>query len=68
VIGSCSSRTFASNAPASFPLKAVESLATYRQHVNAWVLHLRDSIWDRDNVRDATADLMAAQDSSPDQQ
>lgn len=26
------------------PTEVLESLATYRQHVNGWVLHLRDRI------------------------
>jgi hypothetical protein len=46
------------------PAEAVKSLATYREHVNGWVLHLHDSIWDRDHVRDVTAQLKAAQEST----
>lgn len=44
--------------------ETVESLATYRTHVNGWVLHLRDGIWSRSDVRDITAELKAAQDST----
>ncbi len=42
------------------PISVVEQEATYRSHVNAWILHLRDSLWARGDVRDITAAVRAA--------
>jgi hypothetical protein len=36
------------------PYKTVKELAVYRPHVNAWILHLRDSVWNAPDVRDIT--------------
>jgi hypothetical protein len=45
-------------------VQTVEALASYRKHVNGWVLHLRDNVWHRSDVRDVTAELIAAQQST----
>lgn len=43
------------------PYEIVFELTTYREHVNAWVLHLRDSVWEKPSVVDITAAIQAAQ-------
>lgn len=36
------------------PISVVQRLSVYRQHVNAWILHLRDPVWEVDGVKDIT--------------
>lgn len=43
------------------PYETVVQLAVYRKHVNAWVLHLRDSVWSADGVQDITLSVSKAQ-------
>jgi hypothetical protein len=43
------------------PYKTVKELAVYRPHVNAWILHLRDSVWSVPDVQDITDSLKAVQ-------
>ena len=43
------------------PHKTVMELAVFRPHDNAWVLHLRDSIWSVPGVQDITDPLLAVQ-------
>jgi hypothetical protein len=47
------------------PIEVVEHEADYRPHVNGWVLHLRDRLWEHPQVRDITSDVRAAQASAP---
>lgn len=42
------------------PFAVVRDLSVYRPHVNGWVLHLRDSVWQRAGVQDVTRKLKAA--------
>lgn len=42
------------------PIAVVEQEATYREHVNGWILHLRDSLWKREDVEDITAAVQKA--------
>lgn len=43
------------------PFRVVKHLATYKKHVNGWILHLRDSVWDHPDVEDITRRLRRAQ-------
>jgi len=43
------------------PYKIVKEIAVYRPHVNAWILHLRDSIWSIPDVQDITDLLLEVQ-------
>jgi hypothetical protein len=43
------------------PYKTVKELAVFRLHVNAWILHLRDSVWSVPEVQDITDRLKAVQ-------
>jgi len=43
------------------PHSSVKELATYKGHVNAWVLHLRESVWEVEGVEDLTKKLEHAQ-------
>jgi hypothetical protein len=47
------------------PVELVEQEATYREHVNGWILHLRDSLWERQGVRDITAAVRGAEADAP---
>ena len=42
------------------PIHVVRLVSAYRAHVNAWVLHLRDSLWEVDGVKDVTAEIRKA--------
>ncbi len=42
------------------PRTVVEKEARYRQHVNGWILHLRDRVWEQRGVRDVTKALREA--------
>lgn len=43
------------------PHAVVSELATYREHVNAWIFHLRDSVWEIPSVVDITGVVHAIQ-------
>jgi len=43
------------------PISVVQRLSVYREHVNAWIFHLRDSVWELDNIVDITDKLRATQ-------
>ena len=43
------------------PYETVEQLAVYRPHVNAWILHLRDSVWSVQGVQDITDPILQVQ-------
>lgn len=43
------------------PYEVVRQEAVYRSHVNAWILHLRDRIWDIPGVQDITLALVQVQ-------
>ncbi len=43
------------------PWRVVKQRAEYRAHVNGWILHLRDSVWDLKGVTDITGELVKAQ-------
>ncbi len=43
------------------PYEVVANRSTYRKHTNAWVLHLRDEIWNVGGVTDITEDLVQVQ-------
>jgi hypothetical protein len=43
------------------PHAVVARTATYRSHVNAWILLLRPSVWDETGVEDITGKLQAEQ-------
>jgi hypothetical protein len=42
------------------PAEIVALVAVHRAHVNAWIMHLPDSLWRRDGVQDITAAVRAA--------
>ena len=44
--------------------KQVKNAATYREHVNAWILHARDSLFSQSGVRDITAQVRDAANAS----
>ena len=54
LLGIVFNRDFGVLRACTIPVAVVEELATYRKHTNAWVLHLRDKIWERNDVRDVT--------------
>ena len=39
------------------PINVVKELSVYREHVNAWIFYLRDSVWEQKSVKDITAEL-----------
>jgi hypothetical protein len=43
------------------PYETVKQLAVYREHVNAWILHLRDSVWSAPGVQDITEPILKVQ-------
>ncbi len=43
------------------PYEVVVNRSTYRKHPNAWVLHLRDEIWNAVGVTDITEDVSRVQ-------
>ena len=43
------------------PFEVVKKEADYREHVNGWILHLRESLWELPGVRDITTSIRAAQ-------
>ena len=43
------------------PISVVHRLSVYREHVNAWIFILRDSVWEEDNVIDITDKLITTQ-------
>jgi len=45
------------------PHEVVLEHATYRAHVNGWILFLRPKLWDVPGVIDITAEIQAAQDA-----
>ena len=46
---------------AMIPYDIIKSVANYRKHTNAWVVHLSDTLWDKPGVRDITNKLTDAQ-------
>lgn len=57
LLGIVFERDFGVQRACTIPVAVVEELATYRKHTNAWVVHLRDKIWERDDVRDVTIQI-----------
>jgi len=47
------------------PWAVVKECATYRNHVNGWIMHLAPSVWERSGVRDITQELKRAQSEWP---
>ncbi|MBX9787937.1 MAG: hypothetical protein K2Y37_03400 [Pirellulales bacterium] len=45
------------------PFAAIGEVSTYRAHVNGNILHLRDLLWNRADVRDITTEVRAAAES-----
>jgi len=45
---------------AMVPRELVRAHASYKKHVNGWILHLRDAIWEVAGVKDVTPELIAA--------
>lgn len=43
------------------PHKQVLDHSTYREHTNAWIFHLNDSVWELPGVIDITAELQGAE-------
>lgn len=43
------------------PTSVVQRLSVYKEHVNAWIFLLRDSVWEEDNVIDITDELRTTQ-------
>lgn len=41
------------------PVAVVERTAAFSKHVNGWLLHLRDSLWEEPEVRDITSEVRA---------
>jgi hypothetical protein len=50
---------------ALIPLQIVREIAKYRDSMNAWDMHLRDSVWGLNGVDDITGILRAAARNSP---
>lgn len=42
------------------PVETVGAMARYQEHTNAWILHLRDELWNLDEVEDITEQLRSA--------
>lgn len=42
------------------PFVAIREVSTHRGHVNAHIMHLRDSLWTRPDVKDITTEVQAA--------
>jgi len=55
------SRDFTVMRAALIPYDAVLKLAFRQEHVNAWILPIRDSVWSADGVVDVTARLRRVQ-------
>ena len=36
------------------PYEVAKGIATYRDHTNAWIIQLRDEVWQKPGVRDVT--------------
>ena len=49
------------------PIALVHRLAFYQQHVNGWILPLRDNLWSHQDVRDITKNLRDEQMKGGDQ-
>lgn len=47
------------------PHHVVLKVATYREHVNGWIMHLSDSLWGVEGVEDITALLQEAERGVP---
>jgi hypothetical protein len=43
------------------PYEVVKTTATYRKHVNGWILSLRPTIWEEVGVLDQSDEVKAAQ-------
>jgi len=43
------------------PYARVMEYATFREHVNGWILHLRDALWEQPGVNDVTDAFAAAE-------
>lgn len=48
---------------ATIPVAVIQEKAAYVEHVNAWRMILRDSVWDIPGVQDVTGELLAVQQS-----
>lgn len=46
------------------PFAAIGEESTHRKHVNAHIMHLRDSLWMRPDVRDISVEVQAASTSN----
>ena len=46
------------------PYEIVEQIAVYRSHVNAWILHLREDVWEIDGVENITQPILEVQPAS----
>jgi hypothetical protein len=42
------------------PYEVVKGIAVYRSHTNAWIVQLRDEVWDHPEVRDVTMAFVQA--------
>jgi hypothetical protein len=40
------------------PYETVKQIAVYRSHVNGWILHLRDNVWEIHDVKDITEPIL----------
>lgn len=47
------------------PHGIVQEVATYRKHVNGWILHLAESLWNVEGVEDITPQLQLAEQQVP---
>lgn len=57
LVGVLFSRDFTVKRGALIPWNIVYELATFKPHTNAWILQLRDQVWQADGVIDVTPQL-----------
>ncbi|ACA59048.1 conserved hypothetical protein [Candidatus Desulforudis audaxviator MP104C] len=45
------------------PHEEIKRVATYREHTNSWVVHLKDDLWESPGVKDVTLAFKQAAES-----
>jgi hypothetical protein len=60
LIGVLFNRDFSVSRACLVPYEVVKGLAVYRSHTNAWIVHLRDEVWDHPQVREVTTAFVQA--------
>lgn len=63
LVGVLFSEDFSVRRGCLIPYKVVKELAVYRPHDNAWILQLKNAVWDVTGVEDITELLLSVQNS-----